>query len=331
MQPAADEGASIAVPAGPDETPLLEFLSGRLINESKTTLRRLIGSGAVLLNGRAVRPTSIVRAGDVVALPPGLDEAPPPEQSVPIEVLYEDEAHLCVNKPAGYTVLPGRGGWDAEYFQSLVAVLNAGARPGGPFLRPHVIHRLDRQTSGVLLVAKSVEAGRALSRQFEDRQIGKTYRALVEGVLPRRELAIDIPIGRQEGHLVKMRPDPKHGRPASTRVGLAEPFGHFSLLDVHPLTGRQHQIRVHLAAVGYPLAIDRLYGRRDVLRGADLNAILGAPTAAPDEMLLDRCPLHAASIGYRHPFTGEPLRHEAPLPADLAALLDRLRRCDRPA
>ncbi len=324
----ACDPARLTVPTDESGESLLEFVSARFIRESKTRLRRLIASGEFRVNGAASSPGSAVWTDDVIACPTGLNAGPPREASLPIEVLYEDADHLCVNKPAGRPVLPGRSGRGAEFHESLTAHLNADAPPGGPYRRPHPVHRLDAGTSGVLLVAKTVQAGRALGRQFEQRQVRKGYLAVVEGVFPRPEIDIDIALGKRPGSLLKMRPDPKGGRPARTHAAVAERFGHFTLLRLRPETGRQHQIRVHLAAVGYPLAVDALYGRRSALTGADLNGILGTDAAEPAATLLSRCPLHAEHIAYRHPAGEEPMAHHAPLPADLTAFLDLLRRCD---
>jgi len=320
----------LPVPAGQGGAGLLEFLSSRLINESKTALRRLIGSGRILLNGRPAASGTVVRAGDVVTLPPGLSAAPPPEQEVPIEVLYEDADHLCVNKQAGFPVLPGRDGRGAEFYHSLVALLNRDAPPGGPYLRPHIVHRLDRETSGVLLVAKGAEAGRALSLQFQRRRVEKVYLCIVEGVFPRRQVELNAPLRRKPGSVIQMEAAPRGGSGAVTRVTLEEEFGHFSLLKLRPLTGRQHQIRVHLAAAGYPPAVDGLYGRRERLTGADLARMVGACGVPAGVPLLERCPLHAAALSYRPPSAAESRLQEAPLPQDMADLLSLLRRVDPP-
>jgi 23S rRNA pseudouridine1911/1915/1917 synthase len=306
---------------------LLEFLSGRVINESKTALRRLAANGRATVNGHASTPGRTVWRGDTVALPPGMAPAPPPPQELPIELLHEDESHVCVNKQPGVPVLPGRSGEGGGFFRSLVAVLNRKAPPGGPYVRPHVVHRLDTETSGVLLVARDVESSRRLGRQFQARTVSKTYLCIVEGRFPRGEATVDVPLGREGGSSTRMRPDERRGKPAETRFTVRERFGHFTLLSATPLTGRQHQIRVHLAAAGYPLAADRLYGRRERLTGADFARITGA-AGPPEAALLDRAPLHAASIAYRHPATGAEMLQEAPLPADLAAFLDALRAGD---
>jgi len=321
----------VTVPTQCDGMPLLEFLSGLLINESKTALRRHVGAGRVLLNGAPALTGAPLHTGDVVSLPAGLEPAPPPAAELPIRVLYEDAHHLCVAKPPGWPVLPGRKGEGAEFYHSLVALLNQDHGPDDIYVRPHVVHRLDRETSGVLLVARHVEAGRALSRQFQQRRVEKVYACIVEGVLPRPQVELDIPLERTPGSVLTMRPAQRGGKPARTLVRLRERFGHFSLLEVHPFTGRQHQIRVHLAAAGYPLAVDHLYGRRERMTGSDLNDILGHTVVPPQAVLLDRCPLHAESIRYLPPSSSEPRTQTCPLPADMADLLALLRREDPPS
>ncbi|MHC4592813.1 MAG: pseudouridine synthase [Planctomycetota bacterium] len=158
-----EEVPRLVVPAGQSSSKVLEFVSSCLVNESKAALRRLIASGAIKVNGSAVSTATTLRVGDVVSLPQGLNVSPPPAQSMAIEVLYEDDAHLCVNKPSGWPVLPTRAGGADGFYRSVIGLLNRDAPPGGPYRRPHFVHRLDRDTSGVLLVAKTVDAGRALS------------------------------------------------------------------------------------------------------------------------------------------------------------------------
>jgi 23S rRNA pseudouridine1911/1915/1917 synthase len=333
MMPQADrddEPVILEVPPEQSGARLLEFVSLRLITESKAALRRLIASGDIRLNGSAVGTTRTVWTGDAVSLPLGLRPAPPPRGDLPIDAIFEDEDYACIDKPAGWPVLPARGGRRDAFYRSLLAWLNRAAPAGGPYVRPHVVHRLDRETSGVLLVAKHVRASRALGRQFMARSVRKAYLAVVEGVPDRSLRTIDVPIGRLPGSHLRMMVDPHDGRDACTEVEPIERFGHFSLLEVRPRSGRQHQIRVHLAAVGHPLAVDALYGHRTGLTGADLNALLGTQVAAPQDVLLDRSPLHAVRIACRHPRTRDPVEHEAPLSADMRRLLDLLRRSDPP-
>ena len=322
-------GTTLHVRAHDAGVSLLGFLSGRLINESKTRLRRLVAGGSIRVNGKAVATSTVLEADDAVSLPADADVGPPPSAEFELEVLCEHGEHLVLNKPSGVTVLPGRRGAKDCLSASLVALLNRDAPAGGPFVRPHIVHRLDRETSGVLLVAKSEEAARKLSLQFQRRAVHKCYLGVIEGVLPRDELTIDIPLSHSRGSLLEMVPDPGSGKPAATQVVVREAFGHFCLLEIRPLTGRQHQIRVHLSAIGYPLAVDAVYGRRSRLKGADFNETVRARKLWPERVLLERCPLHAHSLRYRLPESGCPTEVTAPMPHDLESFLEVLRRHDK--
>lgn len=312
-----------------DGESILEALSALIINESKTRLRRLIAEGHVELNQNRVSTRTRVQEGDRIMVPGDLDLGPPPEQQMELKVLREDARHVVINKPAGVPVLPTRDGGEREFYDSLKAYVNRNAPPGGPYLRPHLVHRLDRDTSGVLLVAKTTAASRDLSLQFQNRQVSKTYRGLVEGVLPREEVTVNVPLSRSSNSILSMVPDEKSGKEARTRVVMERRYGHFCLLRLEPRTGRQHQLRVHLSAIGYPLAVDFLYGRREKLTGRDLNRILGRRVVGPQRVLLERCPLHAAGLRYRPPGSeGEQEEVTAPLPEDIEQVMDLLERVD---
>ena len=307
---------------------ILNLLSPRLINESKTRLRRLVASGRIRINGNVVSTSARVSEGDCVSLPADIDAGPPPSVSLLLDVLYEDGEHLAINKPPGRPVLTRGSGEDSCLYEALVALLNRDAPAGGPYVRPHLVHRLDRDTSGVLLVAKNERAGRALSLQFQSRLVRKTYLAVVEGVLPRSELTVEIPLRRSASRIPAVTAGGKSGKHAVTQVALRKAFGHFSLLEIRARTGRQHQVRVHLAAVGYPLAVDSTYGRRDRLTGAEFNEIVRTRKVRPDSVLLDRCPLHAQAIAYRHPASGCPMEISVPMPPDMEEFLSLLEKID---
>jgi len=322
------EQAEIRVRGDAAGRDLLGFLSSRLINESKMRLRRLVASGQIRINGNAVSTAARVSAGDCVSLPPDLDSGPPPAAPFALKVLHEDEDHIVIDKAPGHPVVAGGRGAGPCLYDALVGLLNHGAPAGGPYVRPHVVHRLDRQTSGVLLVAKNKRAGRELSLQFQHHLIEKTYAAVVEGVLPRAGVTVEIPIRRSASDSLRMTTDERSGKRALTRLVLKRAFGHFSLLNAEPRTGRQHQIRVHLAALGYPLVVDGAYGRRERLTGAEFNEIVQAPKVRADRLLLDRCPLHAQSIIYRHPSSGCQMAMSAPMPADMQEFLRLLGELD---
>jgi 23S rRNA pseudouridine1911/1915/1917 synthase len=307
---------------------LLEFLSERLINESKARLRQLVGTGRIRVCNKAVLGTELLRGGDVVSLPSDVDAGPPAPSEFVIEVLYEDEDHVAINKPAGHPVLPTRSGDDRKFRDAIVALANRGRPAGKSYVRPHIVHRLDRDTTGVLLVAKNERAGRALCLQFQHRKVHKVYLGIIEGVLPKDDFVVEIPLRRQTPRGMQMVTAEKGGKAAATHIILKEKFGHFSLLELRPLTGRQHQLRVHLAAIGYPLAVDRLYGRRERLTAAEFSKIVGAVRSRPDDVLLGRVPLHALSLAYHLPSSGELIEITAPIPEDIEAFLDVLRRAD---
>ena len=231
-----------------------------------------------------------------------------------LQILYEDEHVLAVNKPPGLLVIPG-GEADEQTLKDLVAEYLA---PRGE--RPFVVHRLDRGTSGVVLFARNAAAHRALNLAFDHRAVKKGYLALVDGDL-QGEHVIQIPL--HAARRGKMRPAGR-GEPglrSHTRWRAVERFERFTFLEVEPFTGRQHQIRVHLKAIGHPLAFDPLYGRKTPLLARDLN-----PAAAhPDVPALARTPLHAAWIRVPHPTRTEPLVVEAPLPDDVRQVLTLLR------
>ena len=307
---------------------ILEALSLLIINESKTTLRQLIAEGEIELNDSRVSTGATVNVGDRIKVPDGLDLGAPPQQCMELDVLREDEDHLVFNKPPGVPVLPGRDGGQREFYDSLMAYVNRDTPPGGPYVRPHLVHRLDKDTSGVLVVARNTAASRFLSLQFQNREVEKIYEGLAEGVLPRDEVTVNIPLGRSSESILAMVPKGRKGKPAETKITVARRFGHFSLVRLEPHTGRQHQLRVHLAAIGYPLVVDFLYGRREQLTGKDLNEILRRRVTHPDTVLLDRCPLHARSLTYQPPGTDERQRVEAPLPSDFQGVIRELSNLD---
>ncbi|NLW51404.1 MAG: RluA family pseudouridine synthase [Candidatus Brocadiaceae bacterium] len=325
-------GPAAALEVAPEQagTRLLEFVSLHLVCESKARLRRLIAAGDIRLNDAAVSTIRTVWSGDVISLPPGLRTGPPPAAELPIRALYEDADYACIDKPAGWPVVPARAGRDADFSRALLAWMNRDAPPAGPYVRPHVVHRLDRDTSGVLLVARSAPAGRALGRQFVARTVCKTYLAIVDGAPCRDRCTVDAAIAREPGDHLRMTARAGGGRPALTEVLVRERLGPFSLLELQPHSGRQHQLRVHLAAMGHPLAVDRLYGRRTQLTGRDLSTHQGIRAAPDSAVLLDRCPLHALRIACRHPRTGAPVEHTAPLPEDMRRLLALLRAAHPP-
>jgi len=251
-----------------------------------------------------------------VHVPPPEPARPEPED-IPLDVVFEDAHLLVLNKPAGLVVHPGAGAPRGTLVNALLRHVSDLSGVGG-VMRPGIVHRLDRGTSGLLVVAKDDRTHRALSRQFAGREVEKEYLALVLGVPAAKTGTVATPIGRDPVHRRKMSVRAPRGREARSDYRLAEAFDGASLLRVRIHTGRTHQIRVHLASIGHPVAGDATYGGTRTpssRRAAARDALRG----------LTRPALHAARLAFVHPATGERLAFEAPLPADLLQVLDGLR------
>lgn len=277
---------------------------------SRAQLQRLIREGYVSLGGRAVKASQRLEGGEqVVVLLPELEETGLVAEPIPLDILYEDSDLLVVNKPAGMVVHPAAGHETGTLVNAVLA--HCPELPGvGGERRPGVVHRLDKDTSGLILVAKNDQALWYLQRQFKKREVGKVYLALVDGRFPQKEALIDAPIGRDPRNRKKMAVIPPgssaSARPAQTDVAIVEFYGDYTLLECRPLTGRTHQIRVHLAFAGYPIVGDLVYGRRK------------------QRLPLNRQFLHAAELSFRRPSDERQLTLRASLPADLQAVLEDL-------
>jgi 23S rRNA pseudouridine1911/1915/1917 synthase len=263
-----------------------------------------------------------VRAGQaaLVTAPAPVPAAPQPED-IEVAVVHEDARLLVVNKPAGLVVHPGAGTARGTLVNALLRHVHDLSGVGG-VLRPGIVHRLDKGTSGLLVVAKDDETHRALVRQFTGRTVEKEYVAVVLGSPSRPSGEIDAPLGRDPVHRQKMSIRASRGREARTSWRVDERFDGAALLRVRIHTGRTHQIRVHLASIGHPVAGDAVYGG---------TRTPSSRKAAAREALvsLDRPALHAARLAFTHPASGDRLSFEAPLPPDLLALVERLRAASR--
>jgi len=274
---------------------------------SRAQAQRLIAGGSVVVDGRPrLKAAEKLRGGESVSVrtPPPQAAAPQPE-ALPLTIVYEDEHLIVVDKPAGMPVHPGPGHSGSTLVNALLA--HCPDLPGiGGVQRPGIVHRLDKDTSGLIIVAKDDEAHAGLTRQLKERRVQKTYLALVEGHLSPKEALIDAPIGRDPNNRRRMMVRGIEGREAQTRYRVREEFRGYSLVEASPITGRTHQIRVHMASIGHPIAGDSVYGRRSGV--------------APRQFL------HAWRLRFAHPVTGADLEFEAPLPADLTQTLASLRR-----
>ena len=287
-----------------------QFLTAHLPDFSRARVQRLIADGHVRIGRGRVRPGLTLTPGVAVEVTvPEAAPARPEPEALPLSVLYDDDDMVVIDKPAGMVVHPAAGHARSTLVNALLHHVRGLSGIGGD-LRPGIVHRLDRGTSGVMVVAKHDRAHRALARQFHDREVGKEYVALVWGAMkPGR--TFETPIGRDPRHRHRMSSRARHGRPALSQIVSVEPYRGVSLVRVTIGTGRTHQIRVHLSEAGHPIVGDAVYGGARTRLPAHLAALAG----------LDRPFLHAARLTLAQPTTGRPLAFEAPLPPDLAARL----------
>ena len=281
------------------------FVAARLPELSRTAVQRLIDDGRVLVNGAVSEAARKVRQPDVIVV-----RIPPPApaaieaEDIPLQIVYEDADLIVIDKPAGLVVHPAAGHARGTLVNAILAHAPDLRGIGGE-TRPGIVHRLDKDTSGLIVVAKHDAAHRELQRQFKARSVRKVYLALVEGRLEPAEGIVDAPIARDRIHRKRMAVSPD-GRPSRTRYKVIKDWGLYSLVEAYPETGRTHQIRVHFAWLGHPLAGDALYGRKK------------------PSLPIGRHFLHAARLTLRLPSTGEERTFESPLPEDLADVLQRI-------
>jgi len=285
------------------------FLHEALPEFSRSRLQSWIKSDRVLVDGQTTRASYVLRGGERISVTPA--EMPPlkaePEE-LPLEVIYGDADVIVVNKPAGMVVHAGAGHGRGTLVNALLHHFGTLSAVNGD-LRPGIVHRLDRDTSGVLVVARTDQAHQSLAAQFHGRVVEKTYLALVHGRMKQPQGRIATPISRDPVRRTRMTARLATGRAALTEYRVLEQLNKFSYLEVRIGTGRTHQIRVHLASIGHPVVGDRLYG---------------APAAIPELPVLNRFFLHAHRLRFRSPSTGEWIAVESPLPAELAAFIEAL-------
>ncbi len=301
------------------------YLRDRLPDYSRNMLQKLIKAGGVKINGRAAKSSTVLRTGNVVEVT--LPHAPPEEalpENIPLDIIYEDHDFIAINKQAGLIVHPARGHWTGTLINALLfhaqqthGTLSAGSDPW----RPGIIHRLDRDTTGLILIAKTDEAHSRIAGQFERRTIKKTYLAIVHGGPSLDSDLIDAPLAVHPKIREKYAVRKDIGRPAQTVYTVKERFRGYTLLELAPKTGRTHQLRVHCSHAGFPIVGDVAYGGRPVsLR--DLTGDAQADAAS----LIERQALHAYRLQFVHPKKFTRMVLEAPLPADMRQVLALLRR-----
>jgi 23S rRNA pseudouridine1911/1915/1917 synthase len=306
---------SITIPDDSAGVRLDRFLASVLAEQSRSQIQRLIKDGHVQVAGRAAKANQAVKPGQIIDIdiPAPSDPIPQPE-ALPLPILYQDRDLIVVDKPAGMVVHPAAGHASGTLVNALLHHVADLSGIGGE-KRPGIVHRLDRGTSGLMVVAKHDTAHEELARQFHDREVEKEYIALVWGTVQAGR-RIDEPIGRDPADRKKMSARARRAREAVTRIVRAEHFGRaLTLAQVAIHTGRTHQIRVHLSAIGHPIVGDSLYGGVHRRVPGDLHAVSH----------LDRPFLHAARLIFKHPADGRRLEFTSELPPDLQRVLDDLR------
>lgn len=336
---------TIEAPAEAKGQRLDQFLAAQLEGVSRSRVQLLIDQGDVLVNGLGGKASHKLRGGERIDITGEPHPAPlkAMAEEIPLDVIYEDADLAVVNKPAGMMVHAGAGQNDdvrnrGTLVNALLYRFKRLSSTGGD-LRPGIVHRLDKNTSGLIVVAKNDRAHAALAAMFSSHQIKKTYIALVHGAVERDKGTINASVGRDPLRRTRMTTRPVgNARTAISHYEvvrrLSNRFGKFTLVRVRIETGRTHQIRVHMASIGHPVVGDTLYGAAGQL--TDLAASQAATSkaarrnAAPEKLRLGRNFLHAARLEFAHPRTGKPLELEAPLPAELKAFLGRMEGASRP-
>jgi 23S rRNA pseudouridine1911/1915/1917 synthase len=299
------------VTAGEQPKRLDVFLVNREPKLSRSAIQRLIEQGRVKINGQVVRPSQKIKPGDVIAF--DIPKAEPLElkgESIPLEILYEDDALLVLNKPADLVVHPAPGHWSGTLVNALLhhfqmsggTVSTIGGRE-----RPGLVHRLDKDTSGVMVIAKTDEAHRSLAGQFKHHTITRVYEALIWGVPKKGHGVIELAIGRDTKERKKFSARTARPKESVTEYKVERRFGKLAAhVLLYPRTGRTHQLRVHLTSLGHPILGDRTYGGKKVVSIADIE--------------IPRVMLHARTLGFHHPITGELCEYTTPCPSDMAQI-----------
>jgi len=295
------------------------FLASRLDLFSRAQIQKAIAGGSVHLNNLLVKAGQRLREGDQLVFEPppvaSYDVAP---ENIPLDVVYEDSYLLVIDKPAGLVVHPAAGNYQGTLVHALLFHCQDLSGIGG-VMRPGIVHRLDKGTSGLMVVAKTDAAHQGLAAQFKRHEVKKTYQALVYGDVKGEAGAIDAPVGRDTVDRKKMSTRTRRGKEARTSWQVGERYGAITLLQVDIETGRTHQIRVHLHHANHPIVGDAVYG------GASRVKALTNPLLKEKVKMLNRPALHSSQLSFTHPVTSRPLSFSAPLPMDMSDLCDFLR------
>ncbi len=303
-----------------------QFLVMQFPDYSRAVVQRVIEGGGVTVNQKTAKSSYKVKHGDFIKIIPPVATRPAPQaENIPLDIVYEDEYLAVINKPPNMVVHPAKGHWRGTLVNALRFHFETLSNINGEY-RPGIVHRLDRDTSGVILVAKHEQTHRELSLLFEHRKVFKEYIAITSGVIDRDTDYIEAKIAHHPHDRVKMIVTDDEGnedaKDACSYYEVIERFKGFTYVRVQPRTGRTHQIRVHMASIGHPVLADKVYSGRDSIHLKSFNANL------PDEqdsLLLGRQALHAFRLRFKHPRTNQILEVKAPIPADIQQTLDALR------
>lgn len=282
------------------------YIVEELEDLSRTTVKRLIDEEKILVNGKKQKSSYKPEMGDVISIDmPEAREIKLEAQNIPVPVIYEDNDIIVVNKPKGMVVHPANGNPDGTLVNAILAMCKNSLSGIGGEIRPGIVHRLDKDTSGLLIVAKNDTAHIKMSKQIQDRKVTKKYIALVKGVIAENEATIDLPIARSTKDRKKMGVDP-NGKNAITHFKVLKRYDKYTLLELKIDTGRTHQIRVHMSYIGHPVVGDFVYSN------------------GKNEFDIEGQMLHARYLEFKHPITGEELKLEAPIPEYFESILKKL-------
>jgi 23S rRNA pseudouridine1911/1915/1917 synthase len=346
--PKQDTDLTLRVGRSVQERRLDKYLHGRFSNFSRAMLQEVIKAGGVKVNGQQAKSSFKLSPGDLIEITlPQLPSREIPPEDIPLNIIHEDDDIIVINKPADIIVHPARGNTHGTIANALAFHLaSAQAEEDLPRLgvaegeveageedrdvkfpnalgefRPGIVHRLDRNTTGVMILAKNDVAQWKIAKQFHDRQVEKSYLSIVHGTPDLTRDRVNAPLGIHPKIRERYSIRPETGKEAITFYEVLESFRGFSLLKLTPKTGRTHQIRVHLSYIKHPVVADDMYGGKPVYPWQLKNA-----DPAPEDPIISRCALHAWTIAFTHPTTKKIVRFEAPLPDDMQRLLDLLRK-----